>query len=155
MSIFLWRKIIVFINNRSICLYFFIAYAGQLSILQYPSSLSFKGSDVLNSESLGDALAATIGYSTVHPSEWSGLYINDPFNPAKGVVALLIDGIDKLNLDSVKPITYEVDGNDVDESLDSLLFRIQEHNSATVDLDLIQGLEMVCFFFFIIPSNNQ
>lgn len=105
--------------------------------------MTFKGNDALSSESLGDVLAATIGYSTVHPSDWTGLYITDPFNPARGVVALLVDGIDKLNLDGAKPITFEVDGNDDDESLDSLLFRVQEHNSAAVDLDLVQGLEMV------------
>lgn len=123
-----------------------------MAILKSPKTLDFKGADKLESESLGDCFAAALGYSVEHSSEWKGLYVNDPFNTAKGVVAFVIDGIDKVHVDSIKSTTYELTGTGSQESLDSLLYRVH----SAVDFDLTQGLEAVCrcfFFFFNIEPN--
>lgn len=116
----------------------FLAYgSGQLSIVQSPKSVLFKGSEKLESESLGDVLAASLGYSVEQSSNWKGLFIADPFNTVSGVVALVVDGIDNINVG--KTTTYELTGTDSKESLDSLLYRVR----SAVDLDLSQGLDAV------------
>ncbi len=106
--------------------------------------MSFKGNDQLESESLADVLAASLGYSVTNPSDWKGLYINDPFNPATGVVAVVIDGINSFDhVNSAKTHSYELAGSGAQESLDSLVFRVQEHNAEAIDLDLTQGFDVV------------
>lgn len=123
----------------------FVAHAaGRLQILQSPKSLSFKGTDRLESESLADVLAASLGFSVTHPSDWKGLYINDPFNPATGVVAVVIDGPNNFDhVNSAKTHSFDLIGSGAQESLDSLVFRVQEHNAEAIDLDLTQGFDVV------------
>lgn len=124
---------------------FYVALAsGQLQILKSPKSLSFKGNDRLDSESLADVLAASLGFSVTHPSDWTGLYINDPFSPASGVVAIVVDGVNNFDhVNSAKTHSYELVGSGAQESLDSLVFRVQEHNAEAIDLDLTQGCDVV------------
>lgn len=118
--------------------------AGRLQILQSPKSLSFKGNDRLESESLADAFAASLGFSVTHSSDWKGLYINDPFSPATGVVTIVIDGVSSFDhVNSAKTHSFELDGSGAQESLDSLVFRVQEHNAVAIDLDLTQGFDVL------------
>ncbi|KAG4067977.1 hypothetical protein HA402_010663 [Bradysia odoriphaga] len=118
--------------------------AGRLQILQSPKSLSFKGNDRLESESLADVLAASLGFSVTHPSDWKGLYINDPFNPATGVIAVVFDGVNSFDhVNSAKTHSFELVGSGAQESLDSLVFRVQEHNAEAIDLDLTQGYDVL------------
>ncbi|XP_037030067.1 ATPase H(+)-transporting accessory protein 2 [Bradysia coprophila] len=118
--------------------------AGRLQILQSPKSLSFKGNDRLESESLADVLAASLGFSVTHPSEWKGLYINDPFNPATGVIAVVVDGVNSFDhVNSAKTHSFDLVGSGAQESLDSLVFRVQEHNAEAIDLDLTQGFDVL------------
>lgn len=106
--------------------------------------MSFKGSDRLDSESLADVFSASLGFSVTHPSEWKGLYINDPFSPASGVVAIVVDGVNNFDhIRSAKTHSYELVGSGAQESLDSLVFRVQEHNAEAIDLDLTQGFDVV------------
>lgn len=119
--------------------------------MKSPKSVSFKGNDRLDSESLADVFAATLGFSVTHPSEWSGLYINDPFNPASGVVTVVVDGVEEFNhVTNEKTYSYELIGSGAQESLDSLVFRVLEQNAEAIDLDLTQGFEVVkkyCQYF--------
>lgn len=118
----------------------FTAYAsgGQLSILHRPNGLDFKGNDKLESESLGDVFGASLGYSVEHSSNWAGLYVNDPFNTASGVVAVVVDGIERINVGG-KAISYEVTGSGAQDSLDLFLYRVR----SAVDFDLTQGVDSV------------
>lgn len=138
---FVCRQFIKINENLLLCL---ALASGRLSILQSPKSLSFKGNDRLDSESLADVLAASLGFSVTHPSEWKGLYINDPFSPATGVVAIVVDGVNNFDhVNSAKSHSYELVGSGAQESLDSLVFRVQEHNAEAIDLDLTQGFDVV------------
>lgn len=118
---------------------FVTAYgSGQLSILKSPKSVSFKGADRLEEQSLGDVLAATLGYSVEYSSEWNGLLINDPFNLAQGAVAVVIDGLETLPSSvNNKAKTFELYGTGGQNSLDTLTYRVR----LPVDLDLMQGLD--------------
>lgn len=109
--------------------------------------MDFKGDEALNSESIGDVFSAALGYSVVHPSDWSGLYINNPFSPAQGVVALIVDGISNINLEAAKPISYPIDGSDSEDSIDSLISQVRQHNGLTANLDFSHGatVSQSCF----------
>jgi renin receptor len=132
-------KTILIISTFSV-----VALASRLTILKCPKSVSFKGNDRLESESLADVLAATLGYSVTHPSDWTGLYINDPFNPASAVVTVVVDGVEEFNhVTSEKTYSYELIGSGAQESLDSLVFRVQEHNAEVIDLDLTTGFDVL------------
>lgn len=124
--------------------HFSTAYAsgGQLSILHHSKGLDFKGNDKLESESVGDVFAASLGYSVEHPSNWAGLYVSSPFNTVNGAVVVLVDGIERVHVND-KAITYEVVGSGVQESFDSLLDRVRP----AIDLDLTQGIDSVRVHF--------
>lgn len=70
----------------------------ELSILSSPKSVEFKGNSDLDSESLSDVFGAALGYSVEHKTNWDGLYVNNPFNTARGVIAVVVEGLDKVEL---------------------------------------------------------
>jgi hypothetical protein len=65
-------------------------------VLSSPKSVEFKGNSDLPSESLSEVLSATLGYSIQSSNVWDGLYVNDPFNTAKSVVSIVVEGSDDL-----------------------------------------------------------
>lgn len=74
----------------------------QLQILSSPKSVEFKAPNDLPSESLSDVLAATLGYSVSSSLKWNGLFINDPFNTADAVIAVVVEGAEQLKNDVIK-----------------------------------------------------
>lgn len=66
-------------------------------MLNSPKSVEFKGESELSAESLSDVLSATLGYSIDGLQSFDGLYMNDPFNTAKSVVSVVVEGVDSLN----------------------------------------------------------
>lgn len=68
----------------------------DFTVLNSPKSIDFKGTSSLPSESVSEVLAASLGYS-VSGSKWDGLYVNDPFNSAKGVVSIVVEGVEDLD----------------------------------------------------------
>lgn len=69
----------------------------ELIVLSSPKSVEFKGESELPAESLSDVLSATLGYSIDGLQSFDGLYMNDPFNTAKSVVSVVVEGVDSLN----------------------------------------------------------
>lgn len=68
----------------------------EFIVLSSPKSVEFKGNSDLPSESLSEVLSATLGYSIQSSNVWDGLYVNDPFNTAKSVVSIVVEGADDL-----------------------------------------------------------
>lgn len=68
----------------------------EFIVLNSPKSIDFKGSSSLPSESVSEVLAASLGYS-VSGSKWDGLFVNDPFNAAKGVLSVVVEGVESLD----------------------------------------------------------
>ncbi|XP_044266902.1 ATPase H(+)-transporting accessory protein 2 [Tribolium madens] len=66
---------------------------GELTILHHPSSLLFKGHDHVRESILKEVYSSALGFSTEQYSNWDGLFIEDPFNLAKAVVTVSVDGI--------------------------------------------------------------
>lgn len=118
-----------------------VSATGQLTVVDAPASLTFKGGDKLESESVGDVFAAALGQSIEHPSEWNGLYINNPFETARGVVALIVDGVNKVHIGDEKSSIYPLAGSSAVESIDGLMARLVEDKQLAVDIDLAQGFD--------------
>lgn len=73
------------------------ASCNEFIVLNTPKSIEFKGNSDLPAESLSEVLSATLGYSIQSSNIWDGLYVNDPFNTAKSVVSVVVEGAGDLN----------------------------------------------------------
>lgn len=65
-------------------------------MLSSPKTVEFKGNSDLPAESLSEVLSATLGYSVESSNVWDGLFVNDPFNTAKSVISIVVEGADDL-----------------------------------------------------------
>lgn len=89
-------KILIFSDKK--ILFQFVANCNELIVLSAPKSIEFKGTSDLPAESVSDVLSATLGYSIDGSQVWDGLFVNDPFNTAKAVVSIVVEGADGLEL---------------------------------------------------------
>ncbi|XP_065171042.1 ATPase H(+)-transporting accessory protein 2 [Atheta coriaria] len=71
---------------------------GEFSVLKHPASVSFKGHDHIKQSLLPEVYSACIGFTTEQDSNWQGMYLSDPFDLAKAVVTVAIDGIPNTGL---------------------------------------------------------
>ncbi|KOB77302.1 Renin receptor [Operophtera brumata] len=78
--------------------------AGELSILHSPNSLTFFGSKKAYESNLKEIYSAALGISVEEYSDWTGLFITDPFNTPEAVVEVYIDGVSSLGY---APDTYD------------------------------------------------
>lgn len=91
-----FAKILIFSDKK--ILFIFLVNCSELIVLNTPKSIEFKGDSEVPAESLSSVLSATLGYSIDGLSSWDGLFVNDPFNAAKSVVSVVVEGVDSLNL---------------------------------------------------------
>jgi len=106
----------------------------EFIVFDAPKSIEFKGSSELPSESLSEVLAATLGYSVESSPSWDGLYVNDPFNTAKSVVSVVVDGVDELSFKGAK--SFNLVGDNVNFEA-ALLNKVMDHSHLAIDVDLI------------------
>lgn len=117
--------------------YFSACATGEFSVLWSPNPIVFKGDEKLNSAYLSDVYAASLGRSVSGFTQWSGLYISDPFNLPKSAVTIVVNGETHLKLsDKVK--TFKLSGSDAGESLNALTSIMN-----VVDIDLSQDVSQV------------
>ena len=83
------------------------------------------------------------------------MYLLDPFNLAKSVVTVYIDGIQSLNMGKGHYYPLKTDQSDV-EIYDTLQRRIEErypevtrHNSHLIHLNLAEGVDQVLYVIFV------
>lgn len=113
---------------------------GELTILHNPTSIDFKGSEKLESDSLSDVLSASLGYTVAHPSAWSGLYINKPFNLPDNIVAVVVDGVEQLKIQQDKSPQYSIIGSTSGSAINDFIETVEQHGRV-VDIDLKQGYD--------------
>lgn len=120
-----------------------LAFAsGQVTILQSPKSLDFKGTDGrLDANDFGQLVSASIGRSIQQSSDFNNFFIKDVFNTPDNVVVLSVNGGKKINFE--KKLSYSVVGDDALESLEYAIDRAQEDSLPTSTLDLSEGVENV------------
>ncbi|XP_017078661.1 ATPase H(+)-transporting accessory protein 2 [Drosophila eugracilis] len=107
---------------------------GEFTVLNRPKSISFKGNDALESQYVGDVLYASLGNAVIGDSNWNGLTINDPFNLAKGVIVVHVQGISHVTTaGNVK--SYELTGSRTDGSLNALAAELEAANEPVCDIN--------------------
>lgn len=89
----------------------------------------------MDSDSLSDVYAASLGHYVENPSGWNGLFINDPFSLPTTVVSIVVDGVDKVTVQDAKTQKYALVGP-VANYFDGVAENV-------VDADLSQGLDVV------------
>lgn len=72
--------------------------------------------------------------------------IEDPFSTPIGVIAINAHGCDSIHFDMVKPITYPINGADIDESLHEATERVEEDKKETATVDFNDGQGAVRYF---------
>ncbi|KAL7729318.1 hypothetical protein ACLKA6_008896 [Drosophila palustris] len=119
--------------------------AGEFTVLNSPKSISFKGNDPLDSNYVGDVLFSAMGNAVVGDYDWSGVTINDPFNLAKGVIAVHVEGLSHVTTaGNVK--SYELAGSNTGHSLNALAAELEAANEPVCDINFGQYDEGVQSF---------
>jgi len=114
-------------------------HCNEFTVLSSPKSIEFKGSSEVQSSSLSEILAATLGYS-VKGSGWTGLYMNDPFNTAKAVITVVVEGTESLDFKNSK--SFNLVGDDTNFE-GEFTRKVMDHSHLAVDVDLIGQLNKV------------
>lgn len=99
--------------------------------------MSFKGNEPLQSSNVGDVLYASMGNAVAGDCQWSGMTICDPFNLAKGVIAVFLDGFKKTKVAGAGK-TYPVEGNSVEQSLNGVVAQLEADNEPVCDISFEQ-----------------
>lgn len=127
------------------CSLFLVKATGEFTILSSPKSLLFKGNEPLPSSDVGDVIAASMGNSVAGDSKWPGLIIEDPFNPARGSIVCVLNGVASSKVASAGK-TYKLDGNTVEQSLNGLSAQLEADNEPVCDINFEQFDEGVASF---------
>jgi len=106
----------------------------EFIILNTPKSIEFKGTSEIPAESLSEVFAVTLGYSVQSSQIWDGLYVNDPFNTAKAVVSVVVEGGNNLKFKNSK--SFNLDGDESNFE-DDLLTKVNEHSHLAIDVNLV------------------
>lgn len=105
----------------------------------------------MNSRYVGDVLFAAMGNPVAGDSEWNGLTINNPFNLAKGVIAVHVEGLSHVTTaGNVK--SYDLVGSNAGNSLNALAAELEAANEPVCDINFDQYDEGVSFLFIILVS---
>ncbi|CAG9859004.1 unnamed protein product [Phyllotreta striolata] len=120
--------------------------SGEFSVLHHAPSLVFKGHDALKDTTVKEVYAAALGFSTHHFSNWRGMYLTNPFEVAKAIVTVYVDGVSDIG--QQKGHNYPLSTNEGTARIyKSLERRITEHFPETptnlVKIRLSNGLEDV------------
>jgi len=135
--------------------------AGEFSVLNRAPSLLFKGHDILKESTLREVYAAALGFSTEHFSNWRGMYLTNPFEVAKAIVTIYVDGVSDIGQQKGHhfPLNTDVGESKVYKSLER---RIEEHyperSTNLVRIHLAKGLEDIRkypIFHDIITSESK
>lgn len=135
-QVFYYINFFIF-KNKQTFKYSTVHAAGEFTVLNSPKAISFKGTDPLNSRDVGDVLYAAMGNAVVGDSDWSGLTINDPFNLAKGVIAVHVEGLSHVTT-AGKSKTYELVGPNTGHSLNALAAELEAANEPVCDINFDQ-----------------
>lgn len=87
--------------SRDSIFFLFLAHADQFIVVKAPKSLEFKSDSDILADNIQDVFSASLGYSvptSMDSSNWDGLRVTDPFNVAEGLVSVIVDGLDSLDV---------------------------------------------------------
>ncbi|XP_030371860.1 renin receptor-like [Scaptodrosophila lebanonensis] len=108
--------------------------SGELTVLSSPKGISFKGNDALESYNVGDVLYAALGNAVNGESDWSGMIISDPFNLAKCIIAVHVQGTRHIETAGTFK-TYDLVGSSTSNSLTALAADLEAANEPVCDIN--------------------
>lgn len=119
---------------------------GKFTVLTQPPNAVFKGHDHLEESLLPEVYSAVLGFTIEQDSNWQGLYLLSPFDLAKAIVTIDVDGVRDIGL--LKGHSYSMKTNqDENEVYDEIAERIEERIPSSEGnlhrFDLKDGLETV------------
>ncbi|XP_029044073.2 ATPase H(+)-transporting accessory protein 2 isoform X2 [Osmia bicornis bicornis] len=126
------------------CVAVFVAVkaSGDFVVLHSPNSVLFNGNEEVEQSLLKEVLAAALGFTVKLRGIWSGISITDPFSLPEAVVAVVIEGVDSLDIPKGKRFPLYV--NEVEETTwQALRERLEErdNDNTLVRISLGDGLD--------------
>ncbi|XP_076238342.1 ATPase H(+)-transporting accessory protein 2 isoform X2 [Calliopsis andreniformis] len=117
---------------------------GDFVVLHSPNSVLFNGNEEVEQSLLKEVLAAALGFTVKLRGSWSGMSITNPFSLPEAVVAIVIEGVDSLDIPKAKRFPLNV--NEVEETTwQALRARLEERDSdndnTLVRISLSDGLD--------------
>ncbi|XP_076388588.1 ATPase H(+)-transporting accessory protein 2 isoform X2 [Megachile rotundata] len=125
-----------------IAIFIAVAANGDFVVLHSPNSVLFHGNEEVEQSLLKEVLAAALGFTVKLRGVWSGISITDPFSLPEAVVAVVIEGIDSLDIPKGKRFPLNV--NEVEETTwQALRGRLEErdNDNTLVRISLGDGLD--------------
>lgn len=125
-----------------IAIFIAVAASGDFVVLHSPNSVIFNGNEEVEQSLLKEVLAAALGYTVKLRGIWNGISITDPFSPPEAVVAVVVEGIDSLDIPKGKRFPLNV--NEVEETTwQALRGRLEErdNDNTLVRISLGDGLD--------------
>ncbi|CAD1474878.1 unnamed protein product, partial [Heterotrigona itama] len=116
--------------------------SGDFVVLHSPNSVIFNGNEEVEQSLLKEVLAAALGFTVKLRGIWSGISITDPFKLPEAVVAVVIEGVDSLDIPKGKRFPLNV--NEVEETTwQALRERLEErdNDNTLVRISLGDGLD--------------
>ncbi|XP_043518876.1 ATPase H(+)-transporting accessory protein 2 isoform X1 [Frieseomelitta varia] len=116
--------------------------SGDFVVLHSPNSVIFNGNEEVEQSLLKEVLAAALGFTVKLRGIWSGISITDPFRLPEAVVAIVIEGVDSLDIPKGKRFPLNV--NEVEETTwQALRERLEErdNDNTLVRISLGDGLD--------------
>ncbi|XP_076754218.1 ATPase H(+)-transporting accessory protein 2 isoform X1 [Xylocopa sonorina] len=116
--------------------------SGDFVVLHSPNSVLFSGNEEVEQSLLKEVLAAGLGFTVKLRGIWSGISITDPFSLPEAVVAIVIEGVDSIDVPRGKRFPLNV--NEVEETTwQALRERLEErdNNNTLVRISLGDGLD--------------
>ena len=115
---------------------------GDFVVLHSPNSVLFNGDEEVEQSLLKEVLAAALGFTVKSRGAWSGMTITDPFSLPEAVVAVVIEGVD--SLDIPKGQRFPLDANEFEETTwQAIRERLEErdNDNTLVRISLGDGLD--------------
>ncbi|XP_063705979.1 ATPase H(+)-transporting accessory protein 2 [Culicoides brevitarsis] len=129
----------------------YTANGDQFVVLKTPKSVEFKGTMAMATQTVNSIYCSALGLSIPSTNSWEGLLINDPFNTAKGVIAIVIDGLNELEFKESK--SFEIYGNE--NPISAAAETIKKHDGYVVDLDLRTNVNQTLETVFGVIESKQ
>ncbi|XP_026473180.1 renin receptor-like [Ctenocephalides felis] len=135
----MWQKVLIYLLPLVASIY----CNGELSVLNSPNGIQFQGETPLPQSLLKELYSVALGLTSEQSSaEWDGVSKLNPFQLPKAVVTVVVEGTDKLSLDSKNTYPLVVD-EELDNTWDSLDKRFKERypfdDLTLVNLELPNG----------------
>ncbi|CAK9832994.1 ATPase H(+)-transporting accessory protein 2 [Anthophora retusa] len=115
---------------------------GDFVVLHSPNSVLFNGNEEVEQSLLKEVFAAALGFTVKLRGVWNGICITDPFSLPEAIVAVVVEGVDSLDIPRGK--RYPLNVNEVEETTwQALRERLEErdNNNTLVRISLGDGVD--------------